>query len=376
MSAPPARSGRPIDGADFIPPFCPRRTCRFHHRSAGWQWKKSGSHDRLAPPHRVQRFRCLACGRDFSVQTFRTTYWLKRPELQEGILRQVGACSAYRQIGRVLGCVHSTVLNQARRLGRHCLLFQRVQAPPGPPTEPVVLDGLRTFEYSQYWPFDLNHLTGKDSHFVYDLDLAELRRSGSMTDRQRRKRGRLEESHGRPDPRATRRSVEKLLRRVTGGPCKLLLYSDEHGAYKQAVKDLEGWQLQHETISSKAPRNPQNPLFSANLFDLLVRHDGANHKRETIAWSKRRQSALLRAKIFQVDRNWMRGVRAREGLRSATPAMRRGLCSERLTPKEVLSKRLFPTHVALDEGLEEAYYERIPTRQIPSARQHELVYAY
>lgn len=365
-----------VDGAGFRPPFCPRPRCRFHQRAAGWRWRKSGWHGRQAPPHRVQRFRCLSCHRDFSVQTFRTTYWLKRPELQQAILGMVGACSAYRQIGRVLDCAHSSVLNQARRLGRHCLLFERLEAPARPPDEPLVLDGLRSFEYSQYWPFDLNHLTGERTHYFYGLNIAELRRSGSMTRRQRRQRERLEQRHGRPDPQATRKTVEQLLRRVTGGPCAMRLYSDRHRAYEKAIHRLEGWSIEHLQVSSKAPRTPQNPLFSANLLDLLLRHGGGNHKRETLAWSKRRQSALLRAKIFQVDRNWMRGVRAREGRKSPTPAMQRGLAARRLEPRDVLAKRLFPTRIELDEELEEAYFERIPTRQVERPRQHALVYAF
>jgi hypothetical protein len=36
----------------------------------------------------------------------------------------------------------------------------------------------------------------------------------------------------------------------------------------------------------------QNPLFPVNLADLLLRHSSANHKRETIAFSKRRQGAM------------------------------------------------------------------------------------
>ena len=341
----------------------------------GWRWRRAGTHRRKAPPHLVQRFRCLDCGRSFSTQTFRTTYWLKRPELQVPILKQVSACSAYRQTARVLGCVHSTVLNQARRLGRHCLLFERRRAPPRPPDEPVVLDGLQSYEYSKYWPFDLNHLTGAKTHYFYAFNLAELRRSGSMTDRQKRQRERLEKRHGRPDPRATRKMVERLLRRLTGRPCTLRLRSDEHAAYEQAVKRLIGWRVEHLQVSSKAPRTPQNPLFPANLLDLLMRHGGANHKRRTIAWSKRRQSAMLRSAIFQVDRNWMRGVRARDGRKSPTPAMLRGLVRHRLEAEDVLAKRLFPSRVDLDEELREAYFERIPTRQIARPRTHDLVYA-
>ena len=69
---------------------------------------------------------------------------------------------------------------------------------------------------------------------------------------------------GRPDPKSIEREVAELVRLV--------------------VRE----------------RTPQNPLFLANVLDLLIRHNGSNHKRETIAFSKRRQSAAERLAVLQV----------------------------------------------------------------------------
>jgi transposase-like protein len=207
------------DEETFEPPHCPNPRCRHHRRTVTWRWHRDGWHRRKAAPHRVRRFRCRTCGRRFSSQCFRTTYWLKRPQLLPEILLQLNEGSGLRQVARRLGVAHSTVLNQVRRLGRHCLLFEQLHGPKGPPTESVVLDGLESFEMSQFWPFDLNAVVGSRSHHVRGFNAAELRRSGRMTAAQRRRRAELGERHGRPDPRATEKQVEVLLRRVTGGPC-------------------------------------------------------------------------------------------------------------------------------------------------------------
>jgi transposase-like protein len=360
---------------EFEPPHCPNPRCRHHRRPAGWHWVRDGWHRRRFPPLRVQRFRCRRCGRRFSSQSFRSTYWLKRPDLQPVIFERMLECACYRQLARGLGVAHSTVLNQVRRLGRHCLLFEQVHGPDGPPGEALVLDGLRSYAWSQYCPLDLNHVVGSESHYVYGFNVAPLRRSGTMTPRQKRRRAELEQLHGRPDPQATRRQVERLLRRVTGGPCSLTLHSDEQGAYRQALRRMEGWTVDHLCTSSKAPRTPRNPLWPVNLLDLLVRHGSANHKRETIAFSKRDQAVHHRESIFQVWRNWVKGLSEREGADSPSPAMRLGLAERRLTVREVLGRRLFPSRVELDEELEEAYWERIPTRHLPRLRSHELSYA-
>lgn len=360
---------------DFVPPHCPNELCRDHAPNPFWRFRRDGCHRRRAEPRLVQRFRCLRCGRSFSSQSFRTTYWLKRPDLLVAIFHGLVQCSGLRQIARGLGVAHSTVLNQARRLGRHCLLYELRHAPPGTPREPLVLDGLRSFEYSQYWPFDLNHVVGASTHYGYGFNLAELRRSGTMTRRQKARRAQLERLHGRPSPQATREQVERLLRRLTGGPCRFELHTDEHRAYVEALRRMTGWTVVHRRTSSKAARTPKNPLWPVNLADLLMRHGGANHKRETIAFSKRAQSALLRAAVHQAWRNWVKGRREREGKRSPSPAMLRGLAKRRLSVEEVLSERLFPSRVELPADLAEVYWERVPTRQLSRLRSHELKYA-
>jgi len=365
----------PTNEDDFVPPFCPRSNCPHHRWPLAWRWTRDGWHERQAKPHRVRRFRCLTCRRRFSSQTFRTTYWLKRPELLAQVSRRLVECTSFRQAANGLGVAHSTVLNQARRIGRHCLLFQHRHAPPEPPDEPLVLDGLRSFEYSQYWPFDLNHVVGSTTHFVYGFNISPLRRSGSMTAGQRRRREQLEKLHGRPEPQATRDQTESLLRRATGGPCSFELHTDKHQAYVQAVGRLKGWSVRHRRISSKAARTPKNPLWPVNLSDLLMRHGGANHKRETIAFSKRAQSVLLRTATFQVWRNFIKGVRENDGKRSPSPAMLRGLQDRRLGFEEVLAERLHPTRENLPPELEEVYQERIPTRQLLRLRRHDLTYA-
>ena len=193
----------------WTPPFCPNPRCDSHAAPGTWRWKRKGFHERLHGPRRVQRYVCRSCRRNFSSQTFSTTYWLKIPYRLAPLFHRLVGCSALRQIAREFALSHSTVQRQAERLGRHCLLFLEASRPKSGPTEPLVLDGLRTFEHSQYWPFDLNLLVGA-SHYVYGFNDAELRRSGTLRPSQRAKRAELEAAHGLPDPQATRQAVEEL----------------------------------------------------------------------------------------------------------------------------------------------------------------------
>ena len=341
-------------------------------RPGTWRFIKKGFYLRRREPRRVQKYQCSHCSRGFSSSTFSTRYWLRRPELLEPVFHRLIGCSGFRQIARELGVSHSTIRRSSDRLGRHCLLFHESLRPRACPDERLVLDGFRTFEHSQYWPMDLNLVVGR-SLFVYGFNDAELRRSGTMRPSQAVKRRLLEKKHGRPDPQATRKRVEELLRRVVPPGGQVELRSDEHKAYPRAMARLRDRTFIHVQTSSKEARTPGNPLFPANLSDMLIRHCSSNHKRETIAFSKRRQSALYRLAIWVVWRNYLKD--RSENRPKGTPAQALGIVKRSLTLREILARRRFPWHQGISGWLRACYFGRIPTRVIERCRAHEARYA-
>jgi len=355
-----------------FPPRCPNPACDSHTDPGPWRVKKKGFYARQRGPRRVQRYLCQHCHRNFSSQTFSPSYWLKQPGLLRALFFRVLACSSYRQIAQEFRVCHTTVQHQVERLGRHCLLLHEQLRPRSALSEPVVLDGFRGFEFGHYWPFDLNLVVGV-SHFVYGFNDAELRRSGRLTPAQRHKRAVLEGCYGRPDPRATRQAVRELSGRIVPPGSEAEIYSDEHTAYRPVLRGLPARTIRHRTTSSREARTARNPLFPANLADLLLRHTGANHKRETIAFSKRRQGALYRAAIWLVWRNYVKSTS--EKRRDDPPAVRLGIIEHRMTVDEILRERQFPWRVALRGWLERCYFGRIPTRRIRCCREHRLRYA-
>ena len=110
-----------------------------------------------------------------------------------------------------------------------------------------------------------------------------------------------------------------------------------------------------------------------NLADLLLRHTGANHKRETIAFSKRRQGALYRMAIWTVWRNYIKD--RSENRRVGPPAVALGLIRRAMTVAEVLAARCFPDKVGISEWVSRCYFGRIETRAIERCDSHRAVYA-
>jgi hypothetical protein len=168
--------------------------------------------------------------------------------------------------------------------------------------------------------------------------------------------------------------VAELVRLVVRGSAAVEIRSDEHPAYPRAFRRLSGIEVTHKLTPSTRPRTPQNPLFPANLLDLLIRHNGSNHKRETIAFSKRRQSAAERLAVLQVWRNFMKPVSERR--RDATPAQRLGLSGRRWTIRDLLGRRRFVSRVGLPARILRYYRREIETRQLAVNCGHSLRYAF
>ncbi len=358
----------------FRPPCCPNPRCSFHLDTRGWRYRRAGCFSRLRAPRRVPRYQCSHCRRSFSSQTFSPTYWLKRPELLPVTWDALLSCAGYRQIARVHQCSPTTVMTHAERLGRHALLFLQRHRPKTAPREPLVVDGFESFEFSQFHPLHLQLAVGAHSHFLYAFSDAELRRKGRMTPAQRRKRQRLEQRFGRPDPRAIERSMAALIELVAPPGSNLEIRSDEHPAYPRAWRRLPQIAIQHAVTPSKRARTARNPLFPANRADLWLRHSGANHKRETIAFSKRRASLLERFAMLSVYLSYQKSFSEKK--RDATPAQRLGIARTKLRTQDVLAQRLFPSQIALPPLWQRYYRREVPTRPIPHGKRHRLHYAY
>jgi transposase-like protein len=356
--------------SSFTPPHCPRSDCRYHACAQGWRWSRYGFYSREAAPQRVQRFRCATCGHTFSTQSFSPTYWLKRPDVLEPTLHRLLACSGYRQIAREARCCPTTVMRHAARLGRHALLWLHLHRPRRLVSEPLVIDGFESFAFSQYHPLHLNLVVGARSHYVYAFTHCELRRKGRMKERQKRRRAMLEARYGRSDPRGIEKAMAAALSLAVPQPQALVIRSDEHDDYPRAVRRLKRCEVVHECTSSKQARTSGNPLFPVNRLDLLLRHNSANHKRETIAFSKRHQAVVERAALLVLWQNFAKPFSERHG--GGTPAMRLGLSERRVSLREILQRRLFPQRVMLPPVWAAYYRREVPTRRILNERRHQL----
>jgi transposase-like protein len=356
------------------PLHCPNPKCGYHKPlQDGFPFKEDGTFVRKSDNRRIQRYLCLSCERSFSTQTFSVTYWLKNPELVQNVFMKTVGGMANRQIARDLGVNQGTVDRTISRIARHCFLFHTQAIKDAAPPQEIVVDGFVSFETSQFFPFHHHNAVEKETDFFIYFTDSEVRRSGVMTTMQKIRRDELEAMHGRPDSQAERKDMTELLQVTLAGQTSSVVHSDGHQSYPRAIRETN-CDIRHVVTPGKNHRDRHNKLWSINLLDLLIRHSGANHKRETLAWSKRRQASAERLVVFLVWRNYMK-VRREKKPRGPTPAMERGMSDHKLSVAEIFESRIFRDHVELPRRWDEYYDRKVATRCLAKNNAHELRYA-
>lgn len=372
----------------FTPSFCPREDCPQHRLPEGapYAWRKAGTY-RTKRGER-QRYLCKCCRRTFSKQAFSTRYWMKRPELLTKVAAAIVSCSSHRQIGRQLGCAHTTVTRLLQRIARHSILLQRETLKRVPPIrEAVVFDHFVSFEYSQDLPIGIGTPVGWKSKFLYGIDPISGRRKGRMSPKQKARQRFVPRRPTRGGPQGSlTRTIDFLLGK-TRDEDGLTLYSDDDPGFTQAVrKHPQSGRIAH-FVHANPERGPKGDprtdvarardaaLNPVDALHHLVRHSASAHKRETIAHCKRLQGALERFHIKVVWRNLVKW-RSEHKPDKTTPAMQLGVTDEVWKWTRVLSVRLFRKRVGLDGYEGKVYRREVDTPGLKPCRRHRLRFAF
>ncbi len=268
----------------------------------------------------MPRFRCTACGKTFSSQTFSVDYYAKRVVDYEDLAGRLSACECLRAIGRALGLSSDSVSNRIARAARQALAAESRLSSTRVLAEDLAADGFESFCVSQYHPNNIHLLVGSDSRFVYAANHATLRRKGRMTEGQKRARRRLERLF-RPPPRAIEaafRDIAAECLRVLDDESRagLTLWTDEKADYRRALAAepcvaflaREG-RIVHRTVSSRAARTRVNPLFPVNYLDRELRKDLHEHVRETVCFGRNVNRQMERLTLYLFIHNYRKRFR-------------------------------------------------------------------
>lgn len=352
---------------NFKPPYCPNEKCPWHQpvmaESEG-VFVKFGTRAIRRYPYVSFRFRCKKCRRVFSHSFFNFSYRDKLAPTYEQIMDLRNGGWTKIGIAAFLGCSQDTILRRTRKIARQALLLQAKKTENLKITESVAFDGLENFSFSQYDPNNINHLVGRKSLFVYDFNFSPLNRKGRMSQRQVARKNYLDTKFKTYPGNAIQLSAERIFGRLSErATLGVDLHTDNHYAYRRALKKIESKLITHRITPAKLTRNYRNKLFAINHLDLLTRQKVASYKRETIAFSKHSISMVEDFAIFMIDKNFRRSIFIKKHVsdpetNTQSPAVRVGIEEKILSFRELFKVRVTKAQVKLSEDWKD-YVERL-----------------
>jgi len=295
----------PINTKSFIPPFCPNPNCTHHQKPRQENWWNHLKPYSTRTFGEVPRFYCRTCRKTFSAQTFKLDYYCKKV-LDYSLLHHLSSESvSVRALSRLLKVSRGCIINRSQRLGRQCLALHSLLRRMIWGGEMVAIDGIQSFDVSQYFPNNLTLSVTHESLYVLEATHCTLRRSGRMTEKQKEKRRKLEERFSYERGAVVRSFREVLDQLAEEYPLRegqpLIIITDEKKEYERALRSHILFKEQGDTrrtihikVSSKAKRNRSNLLFPCNYFDREIRKDQAAHRRETACHCRNVNNGMLR----------------------------------------------------------------------------------
>ena len=324
----------------FLPPRCPYRHCEFHLAPLGSWFTRRGSYRALCRAHPVPRFRCKACRRTFSRQTFRMDFQDHRPDLNPKLFALLASGVGLRQSARLLDLSLRCLELKFRKLSRHLRRSNLNLQAPLPEGSSLQFDEFESFEgLRTLRPLSIPTLIEKRSRFLVWAESATIPPRHERT-RQGRSRGVEESRHG-PRRDGSREACRRTLRRAAALSTSLdplVIETDCKPSYPRLVKEAFGKErvIVHGRTKSTRVRDVSNPLFAINQTEAIARDLLGRLRRESWLGSKKRRYLDLGLSLFGAWRNL---VRRRFNKDELSPAAVLGFVPRRMSEEELCSWR-------------------------------------
>ena len=323
----------------FVPPRCPNVRCPMHAEPRAGFYRHKGYYQPKCRPHPVPRFKCRACNRGFSRQTFRMDYYDHKPHLNTLLMRLLCNGSGLRKAARFIAMTKNNTEAKFRKIGRHCRrLNVHLRQPLGERVR-LQFDEFETYEGRRSTrPVTLPMAIERDSRLLLYARAAPIRPSGPMPEHRRRA---IAQDERRYRPRRSRSSractvVLGVASRMCAKAKSVLLETDRKSTYPAIARRLFGERLVHSRTPSRVPRYAWNPLFPINHSEAIARDLNGRLRRESWLVSKKLRFLNLQLAIYAAFRNF---AQPRFNRDKQSPAQFAGWMPRMLSAGDVLSWR-------------------------------------
>jgi transposase-like protein len=328
----------------FHPPFCPVLGCPSEHEEVPFRYHRHGRYRRECDGAWVQRFRCLACERAFSTQTFKSNYRYRIPFLHHILTKVLCSKITRRQAARVCSVNRKTVERRFVRMAEVSADFHLTQlrkcSESGGTRGVFQLDELETFEHSRKLkPVTMSVLIERRSYFVVHSRAGTLPARRPLKPMEAKRLAEIEAVVGkrRSQSRACIQQSFEALNQLLAPDAPVLFQSDMKKTYPTECRRATwGRPFIHKTTSSRTHRDYRNLLFPINHTLAMMRDGMSCLVRRSWGACKSIRGLERHAAIWMAYRNYVRGVTIKT---KTTPAQEAGVCARRWSLKEVLRWR-------------------------------------
>ena len=322
----------------FAPLRCPNRDCVHHRNPTPHFCIRWGFHHPRCRSRPVQRYRCRACKKTFSRQTFRHDRGDRRPHCNKRLFELLTSGVGLRQSARLLGLGLRSVQKKMRKIATTCGQLHDNLSPKLPAGLTFLMDEEETYEGASIRPLTMPALMEKESWFVVATSVGSIRRLAPKGSARRERQDDDEKRRGKRKDESNRcvRQVLTALERRTDGA--LELRTDQKASYATIALAVFGERVCHTTTSGTVIRTTHNPLFPINTTLAMTRDNCGRLRRRSWLVTKRAPWLQLQLALFTVYRNYVRR-RFNRDAREHTPARCLGLLPRHLHVREVLRWR-------------------------------------
>ena len=327
---------RPLES---FPPYCPVESCDAHDEPFPGFCTRDGFYKPKCRAHRVQRYRCHACGKRFSRQTFRQDYRDHKPWLNQRVFELLSCGVGLRQMARQVRMTPRNLEMKVRKINEHLRLqHENLMGTFGPMSE-FAFDELETFEGCRSTrPLTVPILIEQETTFLVDAQSDTIPPSGKMTKARRRRIAKDQARRGKRRNRSRQvcRRVLATLGRHCDAHTRPRFRTDKKLSYPGLIRERFGIDAPHLRVHSRRRRDPTNPLHRINLTLARARDLMGRLRRRSWLVTKDRRFLDLHLAAFMCYRNY---TQSRFNKDDESPAQMLGFLPRKLTLGELLSWR-------------------------------------
>jgi len=288
-------------------PLCPSLACSLPAETPPLRRViRVGFYSRKSFRKKVQRYLCKVCGARFSEQTSKSTYFQKRPDLNERVRDLLCSAVSQRRCALLLGVSRTTVIRKFRYMARQASIEHeaRSQCLDGKPLVSIQFDDLITSIHTKCKPVSVSLAIDADTRRILAIQVSDIPARHPLSEMSQAKYGPRKDGR----PLALKRLFRELSPLVQPNA---VFRSDCDPEYPKWVRVYFPHST-HERILSRRGRSGGfgelkrigfDPLFSLNHTCAMLRANLNRLARRTWCTSKTKIGLLLHLELYRQFHN-------------------------------------------------------------------------